>query len=148
MLSKAFCFLVKSFYKVNTVQYEEGADEYFKSDSHYAPFGKTQYVSQKQSQKENPQNKVHAVNGFFSENTAFNENYYDNYSNTQKVKTESKSFRNTQSEGVRRKPERGVQKRKYFQNTENSSIPSFRETDLKNSSFDIASFRPSSFSTF
>ena len=139
---------------MNTVQYQEGADEYFSADSHYTPFGKTQYPSQKQSQKENAENKVHDVNGYFSENTAFNENYYDkfrpeeNYFNTQKIKTESKSFRNTQREGVKRTPERGAQKRKYFQNPENSSFPSFKETDLRNPSFDIASFRPSSFSTF
>lgn len=149
---KVFWYLVKSFYKVNTVQYKEGADEYFSADTHYTPFGKSQYPSQKQSQIENPENKVHDVKGYFSENNAFRgsdlnkfkpeENYFD----LQNFKTDSKSYRHSRHEEVRRKPENT----KYFQNIgfHNSNIPSFKETDLRNPSFDIASFRPTSFATF
>ena len=140
---------------MNTVHYEEGADEYFSADNLYTPFGKTQYPSLMKSQKEKQKDKVHDVNGYPSENTSFNENYYHKFRpgnsfDINNFKTESKSFRNTQREGAKRKPGPGAQNKESFQNTDfhDSYIPSFKETDLRNPSFDIASFRPSSFATF
>ena len=147
---------MKSFYKVNTVQYKEGADEYFSADTLYTPFGKSQYPSQKQSLIVNPENKVHDEKGYFSENDAFRGKDLDkfkpdkNYFDLQNLKTDSKSYSHSRRKEVRRKPEIGAQNTKYFQNSgfHNSNIPSFIETDLNNPSFDIASFRPTSFATF
>ena len=148
-------YLVKSFYKVNTVQYKEGADEYFSANTLYTPFGKPQYPSQKQSQTKNPENKVHDVKGYLGENNIFQGNDLnkfkpgENFFDLQNFKTDSKPFSHSQHEEVR-KPEIRAQNTKYFQNNgfHNSNIPSFTETDLRNPSFDIASFRPTSFATF
>lgn len=142
--------LVQNFYKTHTVHYNEGADEYFSADNLYTPFGKSQYSSEKQSLYENPRNKIH-VKEHFSDTTAFNGNVYnfqpgENFFDLGDIKKGlTKPNRRQQTEKTR--------KAEYGSKTENFHniglhIPSFKETDLRNPSFDISSFRPSSFATF
>ena len=133
---------MKTFYEANTVQYKEGADEYYSANDIYAPFGRTQYPSQRLSQKEKRQSNVLLKNNFYDE-TAFNEpqeNYFDMSQKFHKNVQQGKPTRNSKG-GAHTEP---------FHNDvfSESNLPSFKENDLTNPSFDIASFRPSSFATF
>ena len=142
--------LVKNFYTAHTVQYNEGADEYFSADNLYTPLGKSQYPSEKQSLYENPKSKIH-LKEHFSDRTDFNANNYkfqpeENFFDLGNIKEGlTKSNRRQQAEKTRNVEHGSTKENFEYVDLHNSKIPSFKETDLR---FDISSFRPLSFATF
>ena len=122
------------------------------SDNKYIAFGETQYISKNHKQRGNHDKAL-----VFSEKATFNDNDYifnpeEKYFYMENKDEKSFNQKTNKQAQVDRtnKPDDATAAAKNVQDTpfQNSNIDSFKNTHWKNPSFNIDSFRPTSFEIF